>query len=181
MKIEEVKSIEDLKGKCLNDFYDWDLDGYWDSDYDDENYYVLEEPDSATWEDEYSNENYIDEIYDGTAFEEEFEESVEEVLGTLREAMCCEALPFALPDNVVDIMLNEAERIMRSPEFKDNGFGGIEDIQNAGLLIAYECFVCLRHNDEIFKKIWDDVIEEINTPDYDPPEPRELEWYEPWA
>ncbi len=180
MDIKEVKSIEDLKGKCLNDFYDWEHSGFWDSDYNDENYYVLEEPDSGTWEDEYSNENYVDDIYnyiDG----DDVEENVATVREVLKNAMTCEPLPFCLPDNVIDIMLDEAERIVRSPEFKENGFGDVESIQNAGLLIAYECFVCLEHNDEIFQKIWDDVIEEINTPDYDPPEPREMEWYEPWA
>ena len=180
MKIEEVKSIEDLKGKCLNDFYNWDREGFWDSDYDNKSYYVLEEPDSRTWEDEYSNESYVNDIYNYID-SDDVEENVAAVRGVLKNAMSCDPVPFALPNNVIDIMLDEAERIVRSPEFKDNGFGTVEDIQNAGLLIAYECFVCLEYNDEIFQKIWNDVIEEINTPDYDPPESREAEWYEPWA
>lgn len=181
MDIKEVKSIDDLKGKCLNDFYDWDQDGCWDSDEYDNDYYVLECPDSGTWEDEYSNESYFDGIYDDTDFDEEFEGSVSQIRDILGEAMTCDKLPFTLPDNVIEIMLDEAERIVRSPEFKDNGFGSAEDIQNAGLLIAFECLVCLKYDDEIFQKICNDVADEMDTPDYDPPEPREMEWYEPWA
>lgn len=78
--------------------------------------------------------------------------------------MTCDLLPFTVPENVIEIMLDEAERIIRTPEFKDNGFGDLADIRNAGILIAFECFVCLKNDDIITQRVQGNIADNANNP-----------------
>lgn len=163
MNIETVKTINDLRGKYLTNFYKWDGSGFWESNYDDSEYYVLECLDSSAWEDEYADEGYFEDIYDYVVYDDT-EATVVQIRNLLREAMTCDLLPFTVPENVIEIMLDEAERIIRTPEFKDNGFGDLADIRNAGILIAFECFVCLKNDDTITQRVQGNIADNANNP-----------------